>query len=47
VSQQVRTCEACGSPFIPEKNELLCPICNATIDEETDLLLEQQHFDEK
>jgi hypothetical protein len=38
-------CQGCKELFIPEGNEILCPACNATIDEATDLLLEERHFD--
>ncbi len=45
MSDNVRLCEACGAPFVVEANELLCPTCNAMIDEETERLLEYEHFE--
>jgi hypothetical protein len=42
----IRACEACGVPLWgAEPWELLCDLCASLIDQETDLLLEEQHFD--
>jgi hypothetical protein len=43
----VRYCEACATPILdPEPKRLpLCDLCMATVDEDTELLLESWYFD--
>jgi hypothetical protein len=42
----IRICEACGAPiFHPTPDQILCSLCLLTIDEQTELLLEMQHFE--
>ncbi len=43
----VRVCEACGSPiYRPTPEQILCDLCMATIDTQTDLLLELEYFED-
>jgi Zn finger protein HypA/HybF involved in hydrogenase expression len=41
----VRKCEACGTPYQPEADELLCPTCHSAIDQLAEEALEARHFD--
>jgi predicted amidophosphoribosyltransferase len=42
----IKVCEACGAPiYDAEPNALLCDLCAKTIDAQTELLLEMQHFE--
>jgi hypothetical protein len=39
-----RVCEACGRP-LDSDHPHLCSLCAATIDRDTEALLEREHFD--
>jgi len=44
---KVRCCEACGNPiWDADPTDILCDLCMQVIDEQTELLLEMQYFED-
>ena len=44
----VKLCEACGVPLTEQEQAdyvSLCEVCGSTIDHDTELYLEEMHFD--